>query len=473
MPPKELLLVLDTNTHVHFRPFTEVDWCSIFAAKRIRLLVPLIVLDELDKIKNEHKFSHIRRRAQTIANLLDNYIDEQLPEVRRGVILEFIEENTTAENLNLDYNDNKLIACLCSLKEKKDSEVILITHDSGLTRRAKMRRLKTGKLPDDLKIEFVDESDKKYKELEQKHRKLEKAAPDLQLKFENEEQKIERLIQPPAPFPNWTDLAAYSSLKQEFDEKIKFCQTAIIRNELAVSPINNDDDESGKTRLQVISQPESQLEKQIEKLHQQLGNVPHTEFVRFINESNVYLQNYWSFLEQKTARQHFLRKVLEIKLVISNDGLIPASEIEIDLTLPEDVGVIFLKNNQFPSNPLEPYPPAMPRMSGEIFGEVLVNLWNRVFQKKHLPANEPVKISQTRFEESVLVRISDDQKRLKFNFKKLKHTQKKMLMPLYLYFDNFDDARSFHFDFSLLADNTPEENRGKMHVIINKPLTLL
>jgi hypothetical protein len=40
---KELILVLDTNTNVHYKPFIEIDWCKMFVAKRIRLVIPLIV----------------------------------------------------------------------------------------------------------------------------------------------------------------------------------------------------------------------------------------------------------------------------------------------------------------------------------------------------------------------------------------------------------------------------------------------
>ena len=141
--------------------------------------------------------------------------------------LEFIEEGAAIGGVKLEYNYDKLIICVCNLENERRVEVRLITHDSGLTRRAKMRGLKTGKLPDELKIEFVDESDKKYKELEQKHRKLEKAAPDLQLKFENEEQKIERTIQPPGSFPSLAGVLAYNALKQEYAEKIDFCQRAM------------------------------------------------------------------------------------------------------------------------------------------------------------------------------------------------------------------------------------------------------
>lgn len=467
---QELLLVLDTNTHIHYLPFTDIDWHKIFSAKRISLLIPLVILDELDHIKNEHRLSHIRKRAQAISNLLDKYIDKGVPEIRRGVNLEFVEEIATIDNLNLNYNDDKLIICVCSLINERNREIVLVTHDAGLTRRAKMRGLKTGKLPDDLKIEFIDESDKKYKELEQKHRKLEKSLPDLQLKFENEDQKIERTIQPPQPFPNFTNIIAYNTLKQEYDEKIKFCQTAIVQNKALKSSVDDSGDESGNIQLEISGKTEAELNRQLDQLNHQLRDVPQTEFVRFINESNQYLQNYWSYQEQRTAYQNFWQNVLEMKLVVFNEGLMPATEIEIELLLPENLRIAFLPISTFPAEPSEPLPPMTPRMGGEMVGEALKNVWNWVFQKKPLPANEPLRFVQPQFEESIKVIFSKDQKRLICQFKKLKHTQKMMLPPFYLLFNSYDAAQSFHFGFSLLADNTPVKTNGQMHVIIGKPL---
>lgn len=471
MSPEELLLVLDTNTHVHYQPFTNIDWRKIFSAKRIRLLIPLVVLDELDRIKNEHRLSHIRKRAQAVASLLDKYIDEESPELRRGVTLEFIEETTAIGGVKLEYNDDKLIVCVYNLENERNAEVRLITHDSGLTRRAKMRGLKTGKLPDELKIEFVDESDKKYKELEQKHRKLEKTAPDLQLKFENEEQKIERTIQPPSSFPSLANVLAYNALKQEYAEKIDFCQKAMAQRQAAQSETENSDALVEIKSLENADQTLTELNRQLDKINHQLRNISDNEFARFINESNYFLQDYWNYLERKNDWQNFWGGILEIKLVVANEGLAPAQEIEMDLILPEDVGVMFILSDQFPAEPLAPLPPVPPRIGGEVVGEVVKNIWSRIFHKRQLPVSETAQIVRPMLgENATTITFSKDRKRLRCKFKKLKHTQKLMLPPFYLRFENFNAARSFHCGYGLLADNTPEKKAGQLHFIIDKPL---
>lgn len=471
----ELFLILDTNTLVHYRPFNEIDWCKTFSAKRVRLLIPLIVLDELDRIKNEHKHLHIRRRAQTIADQLDDYIDEKTAQVRRFVEIDFLEEadETDKDNTNLDYNDDKIIKCVRNLQNRAKGKVILVTHDSGLTRRAKMRGLKTGKLPSDYKIEFVDESDKKYKELEQKHRKLEKAAPNLSIAFEIEEQKIERTLQPRSPFPSFADLIAFNALKQEYGEKIKLCQTTLAERQKAESAIKENGAKVNKLKLEMTEQTATEISRQLEKFDWQLNDVPTIEFIRFINESNRFLQEYWNYLEQKSRWQNFWRSVLEIKLVISNDGLKPAQEVETSLSLPNDLDVFFLSPKQFPAEPLSPLQPVSLRIGGEIVGDVIKNVWNWASSKKKLPVDQPAQIVQPQTTDgAITVLFSKNLKQSKIKFKKLKHTQKIMLPPLYLRFNNFKMARSFHFDYELLADNTPEKEHGRLHLIINKPLIL-
>jgi hypothetical protein len=50
----------------------------------------------------------------------------------------------------------------------------------------------------------------------------------------------------------------------------------------------------------------------------------------------------------------------------------------------------------------------------------------------------------------------------------LKHKLKEPAEPLYVVFESFQDAHSFHIDYRILAANVPEEISGQLHIAIRK-----
>ena len=51
--PEERLLICDTNVLVHGKLFHELMWNEQFGERKVRIILPLAVLDELDKLKDE------------------------------------------------------------------------------------------------------------------------------------------------------------------------------------------------------------------------------------------------------------------------------------------------------------------------------------------------------------------------------------------------------------------------------------
>jgi hypothetical protein len=50
--PNAVGLVLDTNIHLHFKPFWELPWNDLVDCREVRLIVPTVVIWELDNKKN-------------------------------------------------------------------------------------------------------------------------------------------------------------------------------------------------------------------------------------------------------------------------------------------------------------------------------------------------------------------------------------------------------------------------------------
>lgn len=50
------VLVLDTNIFMHCQPLDQIDWLNVVRAQEVKLLIPRVVMAELDKHKNQHPF---------------------------------------------------------------------------------------------------------------------------------------------------------------------------------------------------------------------------------------------------------------------------------------------------------------------------------------------------------------------------------------------------------------------------------
>jgi hypothetical protein len=82
--PSPSLLVLDTNVFVHFDPFREeidqAKWCEVVQMPKgaeFRLIVPVVVLDELDRRAHSGD-RNVNRRARAALSHLDPFVDDLL-----------------------------------------------------------------------------------------------------------------------------------------------------------------------------------------------------------------------------------------------------------------------------------------------------------------------------------------------------------------------------------------------------------
>jgi predicted ribonuclease YlaK len=63
---------LDSNVYVHCRPFQEVLWPDVLKVDRVRIVMPYVVLDELDKVKDMK--GDRSDRARTVIKVIDGLI---------------------------------------------------------------------------------------------------------------------------------------------------------------------------------------------------------------------------------------------------------------------------------------------------------------------------------------------------------------------------------------------------------------
>ncbi|MFJ6537457.1 PIN domain-containing protein [Paenarthrobacter sp. NPDC091711] len=141
----ERFLVCDTNVLVHGKPFHELPWNDHFEEKRVCIVLPLIVIDELDALKD--------RGVRPAGGVLKD-LDRLLPrlsaldriEVRRNVSLQVVDEPPGHERLR--SNDDEIVHQMTYFAALCDEKLTLVTRDRGMRVRAQAAGLDARYLPD-------------------------------------------------------------------------------------------------------------------------------------------------------------------------------------------------------------------------------------------------------------------------------------------------------------------------------------
>lgn len=169
--PQLVAIVLDTNILLeHHHELATVDWTTkakIMSDVGISLLVPIVVLDELDRLKRDNKSGRkgqppIRTQARQALRTLENLLDK--PGVRRTLRSAGFDENSITSELSLSVMEEPLghlpLAHVDSEIEDRAltllpfaKKVCIATYDTGLAFRARQVNL------DVCKFEYPDEKE--------------------------------------------------------------------------------------------------------------------------------------------------------------------------------------------------------------------------------------------------------------------------------------------------------------------------
>lgn len=91
-----VIAVPDTHVWLHYERFDQVEWREIVGADKVRLVIPLRILEELDE-KTYARRADLRRRADKVLAALDPVLDKAADgpvEVRPGVTLEILSDGS-------------------------------------------------------------------------------------------------------------------------------------------------------------------------------------------------------------------------------------------------------------------------------------------------------------------------------------------------------------------------------------------
>ncbi|WP_329311074.1 PIN domain-containing protein [Streptomyces sp. NBC_01262] len=144
------VLVYDTNSLMHYQPPDAIEWAKLVKASAVRLVVPLVVVDELDRKQHEgsEKMAQRARRAlQELDKILDGTQPGEaapLPE-RAGVSIEFLMDEPG--HRREASADDEVIERSVLLAQIIGGSVAVVTADTGMRLRARAAGLETLRLP--------------------------------------------------------------------------------------------------------------------------------------------------------------------------------------------------------------------------------------------------------------------------------------------------------------------------------------
>ncbi|RFA07942.1 hypothetical protein B7R54_00975 [Subtercola boreus] len=143
----EHALVLDTNVLLHGRMFNELDWPTIVPSKKVKLLIPLVVLDELDNMKDRDK--EFDKKARTVIRAFDPYLSDMSPfgphGVRRNVTIQFIDEPIGHQRWN--RMDDEIVRQSVYFASACEGRFTVVSQDRGMRIRTRGVGIESSLLP--------------------------------------------------------------------------------------------------------------------------------------------------------------------------------------------------------------------------------------------------------------------------------------------------------------------------------------
>ncbi|MBZ0277307.1 MAG: hypothetical protein K8I60_14260 [Anaerolineae bacterium] len=330
---------------MQFQTFDEVDWPKVVDADEVCLVVPLTVIDELDKHKNDPISDRRRKRARLIIGKLQRFDGEP---VHSSTSLLILQDNPKSEwfdanNIDFDDNDKKIIGTAKWFQEQqRDRDVVTVSGDYGFRLRAKALKVVCVEPNDHLK-QLGDEPDPQQKEiadLKQQVIRLQNAMPKLSLHFRQGNELVDCLNLSINFDPiELTDEEIDAQIKERrialgYDGHVEQSREEEHTQGIDISCFLN------MTSALGIEYPSKQ---EVEQYHLKVDD---------------YLEKYREYLPRLMKYKTYRAITSEIILVLENSGSAPADDIDMYLHFPNGFTLReeLLSISDEPSQPPKPKP---------------------------------------------------------------------------------------------------------------------
>lgn len=422
------VLFLDTMIFLHFQPLEQIPWCEIFGAERITLAIARSVVTELDEKKDTGN-GRVRHRARRALQAIHK--GARGIEVRPGVTLIFRAPRPRIDfdeyGLDPTRGDDQLIASLLDyMNEYPAADVLLVSHDYGPILKGESVGLQVQQLPLEYQhLPELDPLEKELREIRVRLAKYEHAMPKLDVTFSDGEKHKQ---------------AVMSHWRQSSDEWVAD-QMEHVRGAHQKYPSEHWNNE-----------PMSVVLGDFSKLMQCAPE----EIERYNNELDAFFLDYEAYLREHETQLSARDRHLELDLVLTNDGTLPAEDIDLIFHLPDGFSVV----SDLPLVADPPFPPAEPQTAMQMLAGALRS-----------PLLQPADIltrGMPRIQENASrPRITKTSSyTIEMNVRYLKHGFVQKLDPFWVAFGQEDTPSPFTIECALIAANVPGVSESQLHVVV-------
>ncbi|MGC2520442.1 MAG: hypothetical protein WA373_15200 [Burkholderiales bacterium] len=427
--------MLDANVALHFKRCDQISWqelCGVPASLGVDLIVCPTFLRELEKVRIEHRSESIRRRAADASRWVsDCFKSSSEAEIRPNVRLVFHERDPipadfTKYNLSELVIDDWLIATALAYVESFGIPLKVATADGPLHLKLRYHHLEPVVLLDDLRLPAeIDPRDQELRDLRRKVAEEEARRPLLSLVFPDGRSRLE-LAKPQSPPLDPADVFVRKSMENLRSENSRLEYTPSLRQRsmLMFPPSKSD-----------VDRYNAELEK-------------------FFKAYEKYSRATW-------IHKDFLRRAVEVRLTIVNSGQSVATDIDIEIRVPDDVQV--WTPDEVPESVREPKPPPIPEpvpamgnfnMPSFISGHHLRTFDDALRDVQPLSHSGP--------------NVDDDRRLVKYWVKKLKHHRQHDFDPFILVFEHGAAFQNFNCSIEIHSAEMTAVESGRLDFICNE-----
>ena len=428
-----MYLVIDTTVPLHYKSIDQIDWSDISGGKIPTIYVPLVVIEELDKQKDQHKLRKMRERARKALALIYENTDENLSgRLRNNVqlVVESKDPEIDWDDLNLDKNkpDHRVIASTLSLASDSN-QVAVVQRDYGIKLTLRRLKLQSIELPTELQLEdALDESDREIKELRLENERLKSQFPKLCLESGEKSNRGLIVVDP--------ELPSYSTTEQEeilerFREKYPLIKMENIRSGLSSSAL-------GFMGREIT-----------DKQRKDYNDDLYTFYEEHLN---------WIVKTRDFKNKRSL--LMPLGLWVANNGSCPAQDVDVEVRFPNFVSVSLDENTL--SLPPKPKPPERPKP--------------RQINISPLTPIRPFPIGPVSFNPSSLkdlinsppeASIYEDERGtcVTMHWDSIKHDYRHRILPVpHVQFESYESLKGFQLKYWISAANLPSASEGTFDV---------
>lgn len=295
-------IVLDSNILLHYKWFEDIPWSEEIGCDTLTIVFTSIVMEEIDKVKDEEK-GKVQKRAKSVSSKLGEILIEE----KQGKYqVKYIESPYTTENdkrqYNLDRNDNQILFAV--LKSGIDTnDVCVVSSDNAMLMRAKQFGFK---------IHRINEKYRVQEELTKEEKEAKAAIAELE--------RIKNRLPDPKLF---FDIDNIESNHIQIQRSVPYDVEAVVRNKM--------DALKAQWPMKTIE------DDQFFILGQTYNALTPDQVISYNSSREDFLKNSEEKIRLETQRDDLDQRMAHISIAVYNAGTAPTGKMNIFLQIPDNI----------------------------------------------------------------------------------------------------------------------------------------